>query len=504
MMARITRYLTVLLCTLLAAQHAYAEDYFFTFGGGYSPQGNQVSLEKNVQFFRKFLADTGHKQSPQFTLFADGDDPARDLQYAQSPESKSELHYLLADVFGQTKDLYNRYRSNVLTDLDGACTPQGVEDYFSRTASTLQTSDRLFVYYTGHGGKGEKDAPYNTVVHLWDNQNVRMKEFIKHLDKVPPHVPVVMVMVQCYSGGYSHVIFNEGDSSKGLSPHNRAGFFATVHDRVAAGCTPDINEENYEEYSTYFWAALYGQTRLGRTIDRPDFDGDGRVCFAEAHAYALIHSDSIDISVKTTDALLRAFSTTDPNKDQDNPRPELMTENAAYSELLACADPYEKAVMEGLSAVLSLGGEQRTQAARDLAEDAEKKRKELHDERAKLMTERNNIRNDMAAQLKKRWPEIANPWHPVVQRVLTREAKAATKIITGHPQYSRFLELSRRVNEIDDQRLELERQWAKCKRFIRAAENVALVTNLPALASPEVCDRYNQLFSAECGRLGGD
>ena len=42
----------------------------------------------------------------------------------------------------------------------------------------------------------------------------------------------------------------------------------TVHDRPAAGCTPDINEANYAEYSSYFIAALSGIDRLGQTIDR--------------------------------------------------------------------------------------------------------------------------------------------------------------------------------------------------------------------------------------------
>ena len=62
---------------------------------------------------------------------------------------------------------------------------------------------------------------------------------------------------------------------KRASPSNKSRFFATKHDRVAAGCTPDIREENYQEYSTRFWED-YGESRIGKQIKRPDYDGDGK------------------------------------------------------------------------------------------------------------------------------------------------------------------------------------------------------------------------------------
>ncbi len=63
-------------------------------------------------------------------------------------------------------------------------------------------------------------------------------------------------MVQCYSGGFANLIFEQGQPDKPLAKANRCGFFATVHDRIAAGCTSDIDEEDYHEYSSAFWAAI--------------------------------------------------------------------------------------------------------------------------------------------------------------------------------------------------------------------------------------------------------
>ena len=109
-----------------------------------------------------------------------------------------------------------------------------------------------------------------------------MTELTRHLDKVPAEVPVVVVMVQCYSGGFANLIFRQGDPLKGLARANRCGFYATVETRPAAGCTPDINEENYQEYSSYFWAAMLGATRTGQAVSSCDYNEDGVVSFAEA------------------------------------------------------------------------------------------------------------------------------------------------------------------------------------------------------------------------------
>ena len=136
------------------------------------------------------------------------------------------------------------------------------------------------MYLTGHGGKGS-DAQ-NPHFFLWNRQQVPVKEFVTRLDKLDPDVHVVLVMVQCYSGGFANCIFNEGDPSKGMSAANRCGFYATVHNRPAAGCTPDIDEENYEEYSSSFWAAIAGHSRTGQMVEPRDCDADGRVSFAEA------------------------------------------------------------------------------------------------------------------------------------------------------------------------------------------------------------------------------
>ena len=123
-------------------------------------------------------------------------------------------------------------------------------------------------------------------------------------------------MVQCYSGGFANFIFKDGDPKNDLSKQPRAGFFATVEDRVAAGCTPDIREENYREYSTRFWEALCGETRMGQKVEQPDYNKDGKVSLSEAHTYVIINSQTIDIPIKTSDVFLRKFIDLNPSEKE--------------------------------------------------------------------------------------------------------------------------------------------------------------------------------------------
>ena len=49
---------------------------------------------------------------------------------------------------------------------------------------------------------------------------------------------------------------------------------------------------------------------------------------------------------------------------------------------------------------------------------------------------------------------------------------------------------------------ELEARWAVFQRYIRTAENVALESNLPKVANPDIQKRFAQLKTLEHGTLG--
>lgn len=505
------------LLLLSPAMIAQAKDYFLTIGGGYSPQGNQVSLEKNVLFFRGLLAERYSESASHDILFSDGDNPQRDIQYQDPSASLPRANELIAEILQSRRNWGFNYRSHAVPQAASASLAN-VKAWFENSAPKLKEGDRLIVYVTAHGSRAsDKNAPHNTGLMLWNNERISMTEMARLLDKAPAEVPVVLVMVQCYSGGFANVLFQDGDPAKGCSQANRCGFFATVHDRVAAGCTPDIQEENYHEYSSYFWAAIRGQSRTGQAVATCDYDNNGQVSFDEAHAYALLQSPTIDISIKTSDVFLRHYSKQGAPAANaqpeviEPPSPEpvaaapamiLLSTEAPFNDLAAIASAVDRAVLDGLSQELGLAGPDRAVEARRLAEQLSKENKQTGGRLQQKTGELNGACQAIRHDLMTRWPEFDNPWHPRIQQILGQEGDEVTQFIESHSGYPRVVALRQEVDRLGEQKMDLDRRWVKCQRLLRAMENVVLAHNLPQVAPPEIQQRYQRLIAAEQGVLG--
>ena len=340
----------------------------------------------------------------------------------------------MAELLGSSRGIANQYRNNDLQADD--MSSLGALDKWINERKKHGGKQTNLIYFTGHGGKADKKTPHNTTAYLWNNARLKVADFVKKLDQLPKDQPCIFVMVQCYSGGYANVIFKGGDPKKGLSEYPRAGFFATVKDRVAAGCTPDIREKNYKEYSTRFWEGLCGESRVAKKIKKPDFDKDGKTSLAEAHAYVIIKSETIDIPIKTSDVLLRRFSSLTPPKDsnktslirasnssslltgQNNPSE---TEGATstsddlfhsvsdeFKDLIKGASRESKAVVNGLSRRLKVDQPNRHAETKKLIDSLKKKRASIASEKKKHDEERLKIKRNLSARLRNKWPELKN------------------------------------------------------------------------------------------------
>ena len=105
-------------------------------------------------------------------FFADGDSPGRDLQFEDPNHEPPKVNQLLAELFDRTEDLYAQYRSSAIPAVSGPSNRRSISQFFSGTAGQLKDGDRLFIYFTGHGGRGrpernttlERDAPLASTV----------------------------------------------------------------------------------------------------------------------------------------------------------------------------------------------------------------------------------------------------------------------------------------------------------------------------------------------------
>lgn len=502
----------ILALSLVAASNARAEDYFLTVAGGYSPTGNQVSLERNVEFFRRVLAQMRPDRPTHDVYFADGSDPHRDLQFRDEAFDCPPARRIVLELFGKVDHVDIAYRNHHLDDVRGATSPDAVEKWLDELAGRVQPGDRVFVYATAHGGASDdQKRPYNTKLYTWQRRTFTSEQFSNWLDKFPEDVPVVLVMVQCYAGGFSHTIFNEGNSEKGLAPHLRCGFFSQVHDRVAAGCTPDVNEADYQEYSSFFWAALTGQTRLGQPIRLVDFDGDGLTSFAEAHAYAVIESHTVDIPLRTSDALLQQYSRLASGEGENSvpaegeprrlPAVDLIDVSGPLSALLIHADPIDRQIAQHLAAKLNI----------DLAGDAsqlegalQRARRDLQDaERTRSRIARNHRRAQqrVVAQVKREWPELESDHSPKLAALMSEEAEEFVAKVTAMSSYKTMKERAEELGAASSKMFECQKHDALVRRIQQIFRRIALAQNLPKTASPDLVLRYQELLELESSTL---
>ncbi len=466
---------------------AYAEDYFLTIGGGPTATNNQVSLEKNVLYIQRILAAADVPQSHQIYLFADGTDPGRDL-HEIDPHLVSALpHALLARLTGNTRHFEFKFRSNEIPHLRGPATRANVVASLQELASRTKAGDRVFIYLTGHGGRGKPTS--NGRFYLWHNASMTVREFVAELDRFKPEVKVICVMVQCYSGSFANIIFEGGDPKKPTAPHARVGFFATVETRPAAGCTPDIEEENYREYSSYYWAALFGSTRTGKGLEMPDYDGDGVVSLDEAHAFVLIEGDTIDIPVKTSEAYLRRFS---PRN-----REGAVSLDQPYEELLELADPVDRVVLEKLSEQFKLTGSDRVQQAKQLSARLQKQRQQLLQEASRQSRAARTHARTIYGAVVAKFPELRNAWRPDAHELLRTKGEEVTKFIQSQAAFQAFQSAHAKAESLRAEALEKERQWARLQRFLRVLEDVVLEANLRKFCEEKVVARYDRIRALE-------
>jgi len=307
------------------------------FGGGPEPTHNQVAIESNVRYVHSLLS----KRVDKTVLFADGSADSRTVQFLDTrTNAQKAIRTLFGDGPGPAKgEPFLQYRKPNIPRRDGPTNAETITGVFDKLASEGEKASPLLLYFTGHGspGRGGYD---NNQYDLWNGGALTTTTLAGHLTKLPETRPITVVMVQCFSGSFGNLLFEGGVPSGDLARRPICGFFATVKERQAAGCTPEVEEEEYHDFTSYFFAALSGKDRLGRKVAPPDYNKDGKVGMDEALAWTQINEESIDVPVATSDVFLRRFVPMDDDVQ--------LTEES-WSSVVAAASPAQKAALEGLS-----------------------------------------------------------------------------------------------------------------------------------------------------------
>lgn len=506
---------------LTGASSALGTDHILTIGGGYAPEGNQASLEANVIFFQRILASK-HTRTP-FThriQFADGFDPGSDLQFILKRESgQPTAMSMLQEIFAPPGppgvipgSQQVAYRNHRVPSISGSNRINDVRTAMDVLRGQVRSGDRLLLYVTAHGGSAKKDGDdHETSVTCWGNRDLNMSELAEWLDKLPKDVPVVLVMAQCYCGGFAHTIYKEGQVDSGLPDNIRTGFFAQRHDLPAAGCRPDV--DNDEEYSSYFWGAILGQMRSGKPVLEADVDKNGRISLAEAHAYAVVASETIDIPLRGSDALLRnasripdydleesEFQTSETLDDFDLAvSKNLMTMTGSLQKFSDRASAIDRSILTGLCSKLQLKLSDDVLTVYDEYADASREyraaRRGGFQRRGRGGFSR---RRELRDAIIVKWPELEDQenW-PNIHMLKGEAGEQFAKELKELPGYEAYIVSRDERLKARGSTFEAEMRQVRLRRLIHTLETIALAENLKSISQPQMLDRYQEILKLE-------
>ena len=263
---------------------------FLVLAGGGAPSYNEIALEKNVRYFQRTLGALGIDLTSPRQYFANGN------------SGEATVRYL--NLLGQ-----EQFKAPEIENLDGPATVGNAQQWFEDLAKKSSSCPGFF-YFTGHGAYNEEN-PDNNAMILWEEELVSVQQLTSWLDQLPPNQPFVTMMAQCFSGSFANLIYQQGNPDNPVALQTRCGFFATVAERPSVGCTPAVNEADYRDYSSSFFAGLSGIDRIGKPVASADYNNDGVVAYAEAHAFAKVDEETTDWPVSTLEVWLQKQASED-------------------------------------------------------------------------------------------------------------------------------------------------------------------------------------------------
>jgi hypothetical protein len=301
------------------------DTYFGAVAGGGAPSYNEIALEKNLLYFQRSLSHLGLDPISASLFFANGNSGEATVRYLDENDRE-------------------QFKAPEIANLDGAASYANTRGWFEALANAEKPCPAFF-YFTGHGAYNDENEDDNGLV-LWEEVVVSVSEMAGWLDALPADQdqPFVTMMAQCYSGSFANLIYENGDPLQPVALQTRCGFFATVASRPSVGCTPAVNEADYKDYSSSFFAGLSGRDRTGRPVASADYSQDGKVSYAEAHAFAKVDEATTDWPISTVEAWLQRQLSTAEQAD-------ILTQTMAEWE--AIARPEQQYVVRALSAKLN-------------------------------------------------------------------------------------------------------------------------------------------------------
>ncbi|GEM_PF-3217412 len=225
--------------------------------GGYDSGNNHVRYWNDCSSIYTTLTEVyGYLDDHIIVAISDGTNPAADQSNGQN--SDPDL-----DNDGDDDTMYSCTRANLST-------------IFGNLATTLDSSDSLFIFTTDHGS-GQYGVPGQpTSQNLWNGEEIWDYEFADLLEPINCR-EMFLTLEPCFSGGFvNDVIEMNSTVARVIST-------AANDHEYSWAMGPDYV---YDTYVFHWTAAVRGEDAYGNPVDA-DSNNDGEVSMQEAYNYAL-------------------------------------------------------------------------------------------------------------------------------------------------------------------------------------------------------------------------
>ena len=459
---------------LLLSSTSPAVDHVLLIGGGPDLQNSQAQIEQNVMWARDVVRSIPGERVIHI-YYTDGNDPRKDVTEWRPPEETADALQPLARVFNSYWTNGEHYRNHRLGEVAGGTEAGSLRNALTDKFQTLADGDRLLIVFNGHGTHDRRD-PSRNAISLWNSSQMTASDLDSLLSRLAPGITVRFVFTQCYAGAFARL------ARPGTE---RCGFLAEAEDQPAEGCSAAVDMDAYEDYSTYFFAALAGKSRRNQPLAmNPDRNGDGRTSLREAHLYTLLASASSDLPRSTSEVFLEQWLPWYLRWPKWPTREAADSEYAALYRELAAASEID--THTGLDSAL------RPRKRKLLAS-----RGELEGEQRQLSREIPQLRRAIRAQVLERWPGARYPNTANYRRFLLRDLAAAQDYILDHESYAELAAKQDRYWELEQDLLEIERAITRLDRIRRLAHLAHIRGLFERFATDDQKQHYTQLLACE-------
>ena len=241
---------------------------------------------------------------------------------------------------------------------------------------------------------------------------------------------------------------------------------------------------DYRDYTTYFFAALTGTTRLREPVTgTTDFNGDGTVSPFEAHLYALANGYNKDLPRSTSEMYVERWEPWYVRWLDTGDLPQNV-----YADVARIIE--QKNHLPKNEPALG-----RVMASRHRALVAELD--SLQNEQNRIGSSAAMLQRKIQKHLADRWPEITHPYTDGYRRFLRDDLEAANRAASSDPFYPRLVADQKELQAIQLQLITVNRNIGQLEKVRRTRHLARLLAQFQRYASREEKAEYHQLRSCE-------